>query len=89
MGMISHRLGQPLPASRIREQVQGHPLLAERFASFCDHLSCNGIDPEQTHATLGPWLAMDPVQERFLDNPAANALITRSYREPFVVPQID
>jgi hypothetical protein len=32
---------------------------------------------------------MDPVQERFLDNPAANALITRPYREPFVVPQID
>ena len=57
--------------------------------SFCDHLSRNGVDLEQTHATLGPWLAMDPVQERFLDNPTANVLITRVYREPFVVPQID
>jgi len=88
-GMISHRLGRRLPADRIRDQVQVPPLLAERFASFCDHLSRNGIDLEQTHATLGPWLDMDPVQERFLDNAAANALLTRSYREPFVVPQID
>jgi predicted dehydrogenase len=88
-GMISHRLGQPQPASRIREQIQDNPLLAERFASFHEHLSRNGIDLEQTHATLGPWLAVDAVQERFLDNPAANALVSRPYREPFVVPQME
>jgi predicted dehydrogenase len=88
-GMISHRLGQPLPASGIREQVRDHALLAERFESFCDHLTRNGMNLEQTHATLGPWLAMDPIQERFLHNPAADALLSRPYREPFVVPQIE
>ena len=89
LGMISHRLGQPLPARHIREQVQSHPILAERFGSFCDHLSRNGIDLEQTHATLGPWLAMDPIQEWFINNPTANALVSRPYREPFVVPAIE
>ncbi len=88
MGMISHRLGQPSPASHIGEQVQRHPLLAERFGAFCDHLSRNGIDLERTHTMLGPWLDMDPTQERFMDHPVANELVGRRYREPFVVPAI-
>jgi len=31
---------------------------------------------------------MDPQTERFVDNDAANALLTRNYREPFVVPGV-
>jgi hypothetical protein len=89
MGMISHRLGQPLPASRIRDHVRDNSLLLERFESFHDHLSRNGIDLEKTQATLGPWLAVDPVRERFSDNPAANAMVSRAYRQPFVVPRVE
>ena len=37
--------------------------------------------------TLGPWLAIDSERETFVDNPAADALLTRDYREPFVVPK--
>lgn len=85
-GMISHRLGHGLPASRIRKEVADHPFLSDRFGSFCEHLVRNGIDPETTHATLGPWLAVDPAAERFLNAPAADALLTRDYRSPFVVP---
>ncbi len=87
-GMISHRLGEKLPASRIRQEVKNHPLLAERFESFREHLARNGVDLEKTHATFGPWLAMDPKAERFIDNPAADALLARKYREPFVVPKV-
>ena len=38
---------------------------------------------------LGPWLSMDPQRERFVGDFAdeANMLLTRNYREPFVVPQ--
>jgi len=88
-GMISHRLGQKLPASRIRRQVADYPLLSERFEGFCEHLVRSGIDPEKTQATLGPWLAMDAAAERFLDAREADAVLTREYRSPFVVPQID
>lgn len=88
-GMISHRLGQRVSASRIQQQLADHVLLSERFASFCDHLARNGVDLEKTPATLGPWLAMAPEREQFLDNPAANVLLTRDYRKPFVVPAIE
>jgi hypothetical protein len=87
-GMISHRLGRKLPASQIRQELEENGLLSERFASFCDHLAHNAVDLEASHATLGPWLAMDPKTERFVDNPAADALLSRPYREPFVVPEI-
>jgi hypothetical protein len=87
-GMISHRLGRKLPASEIRRQLATAGLLAERFEAFCDHLSRNGLDLERTHATLGPWLALDPGGERFLHNPAADALLSRPYRKPYVVPEI-
>jgi hypothetical protein len=29
---------------------------------------------------------MDPKTERFIDNDKANALLSRDYRKPFVVP---
>jgi hypothetical protein len=31
-------------------------------------------------------LRIDPEREAFLDNPRADALLTRAYRRPFVVP---
>ena len=37
---------------------------------------------------LGPVLKMDPPAERFLDHDGANALLTRNYRAPFVVPVV-
>jgi predicted dehydrogenase len=88
-GMISHRLGRQLPASQIRPQLAGNALLAERFEAFCDHVTRNGIELEKTCPTLGPWLAMAPARERFLQNPAADALLSRDYRRPFVVPEIE
>ena len=36
--------------------------------------------------TAGPWLAFDPDAERFINNAKADALLTREYRKPFVVP---
>ena len=38
-------------------------------------------------ATLGAVLKMDPKSERFIDNPEANQMLTREYRQPFVVPE--
>ena len=37
--------------------------------------------------TLGKVLKMDPKTQRFEGNAAANALLTRNYRAPFVVPE--
>ncbi|MDI9443171.1 MAG: hypothetical protein QM844_03290, partial [Planctomycetota bacterium] len=35
---------------------------------------------------LGKLLEFDPQKEQFVGNQAANRLLTREYREPFVVP---
>jgi hypothetical protein len=87
-GMISHRLGQTVPAGAIREQIQGHALAAERFAAMQEHLAANGVDLSQPRAALGPWLSLDPQTERFTDHAAANALLRRQDRPPFIVPEV-
>ena len=53
-----------------------------------EHLGRNGVDLTKTPVVLGPWLSMDPKTERFLENDAANALLRRDYRKPFVVPEV-
>jgi hypothetical protein len=52
-----------------------------------EHLAANGLDLVKTPLTLGAALAMDPKTERFTNSDAANALLTREYRKPFVVPE--
>jgi hypothetical protein len=52
-----------------------------------EHLAQNGVDLSKSCAALGPWLAIDPKTERFTGNAAANALLCRDYRRPFVVPE--
>jgi len=36
---------------------------------------------------LGRTLEFDPVKMKFVNSPDADALLTRKYREPFVVPE--
>jgi len=85
-GMISHRLGQTAANGTVLEQIKGDSLAVDRFEAFNDHLERNGIDLSKPQVTLGPWLNMEPKAERFIDNDAANALLSRDYRQPFVVP---
>jgi hypothetical protein len=37
---------------------------------------------------LGQRLEFDPESEKFVNNPAADEMLTRPYREPFVVPEV-
>jgi hypothetical protein len=45
------------------------------------------VDLRKTPAVLGDYLKMDGKAERFIGNRKANALLTRKYRKPFVVPE--
>jgi hypothetical protein len=36
---------------------------------------------------MGPRLEFDPKAEKFIGNERANALLTRPYRAPYVVPE--
>ena len=89
----SYRLGTLTEEKDIREAIKDKGDLAiETFERFKAHLAANNVDLGVNQATLGPWLKFDTKTERFDGNDpytdlVANAMITRNYREPFVVPE--
>jgi predicted dehydrogenase len=89
VGNISYRLGRPAAADEIRaalKAVNAHEDVQETFHRTHEHLLANGVDLEKTPITLGAALRMPADREAFTDNDQANALLTREYRQPFVVP---
>jgi predicted dehydrogenase len=89
VGNISQRLGHPAPVDEITRQLESLEVnenVVKTFGFIRDHLAENGVDLETKPLTLGPWLAIDSEGEKFVDNPAADAFLTREYRKPFVVP---
>jgi hypothetical protein len=86
-GNISYRLGKTQSPEEIREAVKANKDLAEALGRMEQHLAANNVDLKKTPATLGAVLKMDPQTERFIDNPQADLMLTREYREPFVVPK--
>ena len=46
-----------------------------------------GVDLEKTPMRLGRHLRLDGDRENFIDDPAADALLKREYRAPFIVPE--
>jgi hypothetical protein len=61
----------------------------DTFARTRAHLMDNTVDIAKTRLTMGSWLTVDPASERFTGGTnyeKANALLTREYRTPYVVP---
>jgi hypothetical protein len=86
-GNISYRLGTQHSPEEIREAVKSNPDLAEALGRMEQHLAANNVDLHKTPASLGAVLKMDPRSERFVGSAKANELLSREYREPFVVPK--
>ena len=61
--------------------------MTEAFERMAAHLDKNEVDITKNKVTLGLPLKVDPKKEQFVDNAKANALLTRKYRKPFVVPR--
>ena len=84
----SYRLGKPADLKTIQDQVASRDLngnIPEVLDQFMAHLKKNDVALKDV--TLGPWLDFDHQKEQYIDNPVADALLTREYREPFVVPK--
>jgi predicted dehydrogenase len=86
LGNISYRLGsqQPFNAKVRRFETDEHAL--EAFGRFEEHLAVNGINMQTSHYILGRQLTLDPRREVFLDDKEADAMLTREYRSPYIVP---
>jgi predicted dehydrogenase len=92
LGNISYRLGQPASPAEITKQLETLKVndnVRETFAQTQEHLKQNNVDIAKQRLHLGPWLTVNSDQEAFIDNAQANALLTREYRKPFVVPAAD
>jgi predicted dehydrogenase len=86
-GNISYRLGKKSTPEAIKEAIKADKGAIDTFERMAAHLAANGVDLEQTPATIGPVLQMDPKVEKFIGNKDADALLSREYRAPFIVPE--
>jgi len=84
---ISYRLGKPTPFSAKTKTFGDNKEAAEAFERMEEHLKSNGVKLEEATYQVGPKLAVDAKNESFVDNSEANALLSREYRKPFIVPE--
>jgi predicted dehydrogenase len=87
-GNISHRLGRATPPGDLADRIKGDASLAEAFGRMKEHLAVHNIDLGKSEACLGLPLNFNPATERFDNNAAADALLTRNYRSPYTVPNV-
>jgi predicted dehydrogenase len=87
-GNVSHLLGKKAAPDKMREKIKGNKDAMDSFERLATHMDANGVDLKVDQLTLGEFLKMNPETEKFIDNPAADKLLTRDYRKPYVVPEI-
>ena len=88
LGNVSYLRGEaagPAKIAKVAGKLRNAGDTADRFLN---HLAKNGIDPEIEQPIIGQWLEIDPDSETIKGDEQANRLLTREYREPFVVPEV-
>jgi hypothetical protein len=84
---ISYRLGaKDTDAAEPYVDLGENKQVRETYINLQENLKAVGVDLKKTKFKVGRTLKFDPVTEAFLDDADANLMLTRSYRDPFVVP---
>jgi predicted dehydrogenase len=83
---ISYRLGELKPVAT-KDPFGSYEDGNDAHRRMLEHLTANKVDLEKTQMRVGPLLTFDPKAETFPGNDAANKLLTREYRKPYVVPE--
>jgi predicted dehydrogenase len=86
---ISYRLGQSVPYDKAAAALGDNKQVVAAFGNVRDNLQAIGLNLQETEYMLGRTLAFDAQSEQFTGAgaEAANPLLTRPYRAPFVVPE--
>jgi hypothetical protein len=87
LGNISYRLGESQPFNQQTKSIGDNKQVVEAFENLRENLKAVKIDLDKTTYQLGRTLTFNPKTERFDSDEEANALLTRQYRKPFVVPE--
>jgi len=85
---ISYRLGENVPFSRGSTALNGNREGLETLERMETHLRERMIPLDTTQLRVGKRLTIDAKAETFMgeDAATANRMLTREYRQPFVVP---
>jgi predicted dehydrogenase len=86
LGNVSYRLGKMKPFNKKGKAFGDDKEAAETLLRTEDHLKENKVPLDKTPCRVGRKLAFDPKGEKFVHDKDADALLTRKYREGFVVP---
>ena len=86
LGNISYRLGWELPFATETKPLGNSELISQSVMTLLENTKAIGVDPAKSTYQLGPKLHFNARTEKFVDNAAADVMLTRPYREPFVVP---
>ncbi len=73
-------------AKAVLEKVKSLDDNIETLNRTVQHLKDNGVDLDKYPMSMGPLLQFDPQKEVFSGSAAANAILHREYRKPFVCP---
>lgn len=91
---ISYRIGHGSDVEKISARLSHNQQVGEALGRIEKHLLANEIDPDKAPLRLGPWVKLDSGFKKITvaeDSPnqekVANALMKRSYRSPFIVPE--
>ena len=90
LGNISYRLGELYTAGETADRLKAiktHEKVQETLDRTIAHLNENHVKLDaNTKFRVGDSLPFDSAAEAFTGNEAANKLLTRDYRAPFIVP---
>jgi predicted dehydrogenase len=86
LGNISYRLGRQQAFEPRPNIFANNPVLHNTMVVMEEHLQENGVPLGQTQLTIGRRLTIDAAAERFQQDEEANRMLTREYRQGFVVP---
>ncbi len=84
---ISYRLGEEAPFNKQSKSIGDHEEIVESFERMQEHLKDNKVVLDETKYRVGKVLEFDAEKEKFIGDDQANAMLTREYRAPFVVPE--
>ena len=91
-GNISYYLGESnkVSVSELKaalKEIKSLDNNDETVERTVEHLKANKVDLDRTPLAVGPLLKFDLATNRFIGNAAANEMLTRDYRAPFVMPK--
>ena len=84
---ISYQLGNDVPFNKKTNALGDDKETPRMLEWMQDILKDTSIKLDETTYRLGRKLSFDADKEKFIDDAEADALLTRPYRKPFVVPE--